>query len=298
MTLWVFRKAQTRQPEWGWIFPIANLVVALEVLFARQCFAPLIVEPSQAWDLLGNQISFAGLMFAVSFFTQQTLGVATQKLEFENMRANKALADLEKQQQLLIYSQEQLRKELATYLHDGLQSNLVVLGLQMKQASEGLPEQYRGIGNSFIEEIERMRRVDVRTAIRQLSPDLESLPLKSALQELSKRFDKVMKTNLDLQSQSEINSLSLTIKLGAYRIIEQALLNALMHGQAQNTFVLIRIEGSELILEVSNDGDPIAEDWVPGSGFATIDAWTKSLSGSFSVFATEDGSTLRAKLST
>jgi signal transduction histidine kinase len=246
---------------------------------------------------LPNQIAFAFVVFSISFFLQQVIGVSTKRLREENGRANSALAELENQQQLLIKYQEHSRKELATYLHDGLQSNLVVLGLQMQQASNSLPKKYQGIGNSFIDEIERMRRTDVRSAIRQLSPELEGLSLRPALQELFKRYTKAVEIELELDDAAQEPKVPTGLKLAAYRIVEQALINAVVHAQPAKIEVSLSLSENEMTVQVTNDGKAQGEEIAPGTGFAIVGAWCKAFDGSFHLSVENGQTALTATLS-
>jgi signal transduction histidine kinase len=225
------------------------------------------------------------------------IGVSTKRLREENTRANSALAELENQQLLLIKYQEDSRKELATYLHDGLQSNLVVLGLQMQQASNSLPKKYRGIGNSFIDEIERMRRTDVRSAIRQLSPELEGFSLRPALQELFKRYTKAVEIELHVDDAAQEPRVPTDLKLAAYRIVEQALINAVVHAQPAKIEVSLSLSENEMTVQVTNDGKAQGGEIVPGTGFAIVGAWCKAFDGNFHMSVENGQTTLTATLS-
>lgn len=294
--LWLFRYWQKRQPAWGWLFYVANLAVALSALAARQFLGELLELSPPAWSLWSNQVAFAVVVFSISFFLQQVIGVSTKRLREENTRANSALAELEKQQLLLIKYQEDSRKELATYLHDGLQSNLVVLGLQMQQASNSLPKKYQSIGNSFIEEIERMRRVDVKSTIRQLSPELDGVSVRPAIQELIKRYTKVVEIELDVDDKAQAPKVPTELKLASYRIVEQALINAVVHAQPVKVEVSLALTESSMTVRVSNDGLAQDQEIVPGTGFAIVGAWCKAFDGGFQLSSERGKTTLVANL--
>jgi len=278
-------------PTYFLSFPALGAVV----LFIRQVF-PIGAERPVVWDLVGNQVSFA---FFVAFFTfafNQSVGMTVDRLARENDRANSALAELERQHLQLIASQEEVRKELASFLHDGLQSNLVVLGLQMQNSMAELPEKYHALGASFIEEIERLRRVDVRSAIRQLSPDLDGISLQSAIRELSVRYESAMKVQLNLDSSSLDPALPVQLKLGVYRIVEQALLNAAVHGKAKEVSVTSVLSGQVLSLLVVNDGLEPKLPITQGVGFSVIEGWCKVFSGKWMLNRVGDSTVLSVTL--
>lgn len=269
--------------------------LAVVILLIRQVF-PIGAERPVVWDLVGNQVSFA---FFVAFFTfafNQSVGMTVDRLARENDRANSALAELERQHLQLIASQEEVRKELASFLHDGLQSNLVVLGLQMQNSMAELPEKYHALGASFIEEIERLRRVDVRSAIRQLSPDLDGVSLQSAIRELSVRYESAMTVRMNLDSSSLDPALPVQLKLGVYRIVEQALLNAAVHGKAKEVSVTSVLSGQVLSLLVVNDGLEPKLPLTQGVGFSVIEGWCKVFSGKWMLNRVGDSTVLSVTL--
>lgn len=299
LVLRVFRALQVAKPHLGWVFYAAIVSAAVAVVVSRQLivsYTELFIFESPAWNTAGNQVGFGVILVILMFTLLQLVGAATHRLEAENNRANRALAELERQQQLLVASQEQVRAELARYLHDGLQSNLLVLGLQVQQAIQQLPKGQQAIGQSFLDEIERIRAVDVRLAIRELSPDLEGLTLESALRELFRRFEPVMAVGLTLAGGADSNRLDTRLKTGVYRIIEQALQNALAHGAASRAAVSITLTADQLALTVSNDGKPVSADHVRGSGLAVVEAWCGLLGGSYELAPVASGSTFSARL--
>jgi len=69
--------------------------------------------------------------------------------------------------------------------------------------------------------------------------------------------------------------------LGTYRIIEQGLLNAFVHGPAKNVFVSVSTDsvGKTQVL-ISDDGPGSDLDFVDsGVGTAVIDSWVGILNG-------------------
>jgi signal transduction histidine kinase len=56
------------------------------------------------------------------------------------------------------------------------------------------------------------------------------------------------------------------LDLAAYRIVQEALTNTLKHGRAQAAEVTVRYRPAGLVLEVLDDGQPIASAGQPGPG--------------------------------
>lgn len=292
----VFRLIQQKFPQsFSFAYYASSPAIGLALLAIRQIF-PLGSDRPEVWNYLGNQASFVGFIWLFTFAFSQVVGNAVDRLDAENKRANQALSLLEKQHLALISAQEQVRKEIATSLHDGLQSNLVVLGLQMQRTTAQFPAKYKTLASSFIDEIERLRRVDVQSAIRQLSPNLEGVSVEVAIRELCSKYSPVMKVRIDFDSASAEDSMDPKFKLGIFRIVEQALLNAAKHGQAKNVSITSALSGQTLSLLVVNDGLAPRMPITPGLGLGIIDGWCKSFSGSWSLNRVEESTVLAVTL--
>jgi signal transduction histidine kinase len=212
-----------------------------------------------------------------------SMGRSTAKLAAEVDRTQTLLHELEGQRTKIIEAQEQVRKEIATYLHDGLQSQLVVLGLQMRNSIKNLPADQAAIANSFIEEIEHIRRVDVRKASQQLSPDLQQISVATAIRDIADRYSPEVKVAIGIDSAVQSPALPERTKLALYRIAEQVILNAAAHGQARNVWLSIAAQDGHFDFQIANDGHALSNPQNPGGGAAIISSWVDYLDGSWSL---------------
>ncbi len=212
-----------------------------------------------------------------------SMGRSTAKLAAEVDRTQTLLHELEGQRTKIVAAQEQVRKEIATYLHDGLQSQLVVLGLQMRNSIKNLPADQAAIANSFIEEIEHIRRVDVRKASQQLSPDLQQISVATAIRDIADRYSPEVKVAIGIDSAVQSPALPERTKLALYRIAEQVILNAAAHGQARNVWLSIAAQDGHFDFQIANDGHALINPQNPGGGAAIISSWVDYLDGSWSL---------------
>jgi signal transduction histidine kinase len=81
----------------------------------------------------------------------------------------------------------------------------------------------------------------------------------------------------------DVEGLPAAVDLAAYRIVSEALSNAVRHGGATAILVRLQRERDWLRVEVSDDGTGIEPDAVPGVGLASMRARAEELGGSFSV---------------
>lgn len=225
-------------------------------------------------------------------------GVLTRRYTAIAQMAQESLAEVERQQRLIVEADERARREVADFLHDRVQADLLVLALEVRRAAESLgPEDAARLAPT-IAALERLRSEDVRGAGRRLSPDLDAIGLDTALAELaaSWRGALAVTVNWGPGTQASLVGPEVPPELprAAYRIVEQALLNAVAHGRAGSCRVDIRRVGNPpggaVEIDVVDDGSglptPIPR---PGSGWAVIEAWTSITGGSWSVASAPDG---------
>lgn len=70
------------------------------------------------------------------------------------------------------------------------------------------------------------------------------------------------------------------VGLSTYRIVQEALTNALIHGGARCVSVTLRHDGPALCIEVRDDGRGAAEGYLPGTGLLGISERVTALGGS------------------
>jgi len=223
------------------------------------------------------------------------LGKNSQRLEIEIVKKSEAFALVEEQRELFIEADEKVRREVANFLHDNVQTNLVVLAVELRKIAAVVDPPHNQEINSVIEEIDDLRALDVRLASRKLSPDIATIGLAATLEELFLEYRKTLDISLNVKSTYIPNDLG----LGVYRIIEQALLNASVHGQASKCSVkLIQNSNNDFVLSVTNNGLPLPNNRSSGSGTAVIESWVRKLHGSWSLESNSGETLLRAKFPT
>ena len=217
------------------------------------------------------------------FILSALFGNNYKKLELEIAQKSHALLQLEAQRELIIEADEKARREVANFLHDNVQANLVVLAIELRKISATIEPPRNNEINSVIDEIDDLRALDIRLASRKLSPDIAAIGLAATLDELFLEYRNAMEISLTIETLSIPND----VALGLYRIVEQALLNAAVHGNAQTCQVAIFTDlDSKLTLTISNDGTPLSSARVNGTGTALIESWAQKLKGSWSLEST------------
>jgi signal transduction histidine kinase len=197
--------------------------------------------------------------------------------------ANKLVDKLENERAELIHSEETLRKQTSQFLHDRVQSDLMVVGMKLKSISGQSTPEINEVIDRAILRLENTRAADLKSLIQILTPNLEVGTLGSALDVLLEQYRHSMEISIHLDAT--IEALSSEVKLGIYRIVEQAILNALVHGPAKRVEVTANTDSTGLTtIIIADDGPGTTLDEVsPGVGSAIIDSWVGILGGKRSI---------------
>ena len=216
-------------------------------------------------------------------------GIVQRRLVKQVARAENALLETERQRSLLLSADEATRREVAAFLHNRVQAGLVVTAMQLKITAAKIGGTEETELNSLIQELEAIRKFDVRAAGQQLSPDFELLDLDEALQDIIRGYKKTMEVHTAIDRGVE--GLQPEMTLGIYRICEQAMLNAAIHGAATQCTIRIQREGEhKIVLTVENNGHSVANQReIAGAGSAVVDAWVKKFKGEWSLVNDKNG---------
>jgi signal transduction histidine kinase len=193
--------------------------------------------------------------------------------------ADDLIEQLKADREELLNLDEAVRRQTSSFLHDRVQSDLMVVGMKLKSIQGTGSDEINNVIDLAIVRLENTRSADLKNIIQVLSPNFEAGGLKSSIESLIKQYESSMAVLIQVDEVSEqLNSLNL---LGAYRIIEQGLLNAFVHGPAKNVLVSVSTDsaGNTEVL-ISDDGPGTDLDSVDsGVGTAVIDSWVGILEG-------------------
>ena len=186
---------------------------------------------------------------------------------------------LETEREELIEYDERLRRQTSQFLHDRVQSDLMVVSMKLKSVSGQSSEEVNDVLDRAILRLEKTRTEDLRNIIQELTPNLEAGSLSSALDVILEKYREDVEISVLINERAE--SLDPQIKLGIFRIVEQSVLNSLLHGKASRVQLeaTTDTEGTT-VLTISDDGAGTSlEKIVPGVGSAIIDSWVAILKG-------------------
>jgi len=194
-------------------------------------------------------------------------------------KADDLVEQLKVDREELVNLDEAIRRQTSTFLHDRVQSDLMVVGMKLKSIQGTASDEVNEVIDRAIARLENTRSADLKNIIQVLSPNFEAGGLKSSIESLIKQYESNMAVLIQIDESSEqLDSLSL---LGTYRIIEQGLLNAFVHGPAKSVLVSVSTDsvGKTQVL-ISDDGPGTDLEFVDsGVGTAVIDSWVGILNG-------------------
>jgi glucose-6-phosphate-specific signal transduction histidine kinase len=202
------------------------------------------------------------------------------------------------ERRLLLESEERVRGQVAAYLHDRVQTDLVAIGLRIRTAVDLEREEMKREIDASLADLERVRADKVRTASRRLSPHLAHVSFDAALRDLAAAYRPGMNVTVAVNdtAASRLRTGNITVATGLYRICEQGLLNAAVHGHATECSIQISLDSNDrFVLTLRDSGIRLPPSPIePGLGSTVISAWTDTLNGHWTLTPTDIGATLTA----
>lgn len=187
----------------------------------------------------------------------------------------------------LVLAREEERRRLRRDLHDVLGPLLTGVALSADAAAnlaEGSPAVALGMITA-VRADSRPAIGEVRRIVEDLRPPaLDELGLVAALQvraaQTARRSDGSMLAAV-VDAPAQLPPLPAAVEVAAYRIVMEALTNAVRHSTASRVVVRLHCD-TELFFEVNDDGQPLQQgpdDWAPGVGIAGMHERVAELAG-------------------
>ena len=181
--------------------------------------------------------------------------------------------DLEKQQKelqwttaQLMRAQEEASRQLARDLHDSINQQLAVMGLDLAHLRTQLGESTQGF-EGLIAQVERQASAlaeEVRLLSHRLHPSaLDDLGLAPALQILTREFERAHGMAIVLDLKGLTRQASRPISTALYRIAQEALQNVAKHARTAQVLVTAFEKNGEIHLVVEDNGPGFDRSQVP-----------------------------------
>jgi len=210
---------------------------------------------------------------------------------------------LSKVSQKLIQAQELERSRLARELHDDINQRLSLLAVALDGLKHQLPastDQWKQLITAASEHVADIAK-DIQTLSHRLhSPKLELLGLAAAAASFCKEFSQRQNIEIDFQSANIPRNLPDDISLTLYRVLQEALQNAVKHSGSRHFRVSLMGETDAIELAVQDSGVGFEPDEAvkgQGLGLASMKERMKLVEGELSISSQlQQGTTIRARV--
>jgi two-component system, NarL family, sensor histidine kinase UhpB len=237
------------------------VVLIADLLFLRVALAPLrrlaalmgSVDPLRP----GRRIGDVGRTGREVELVAEAFDAMLERLEAERRAsARRALA-----------AQEGERLRVARELHDELGQTLTAAALRAEGAAAADGAQAQAL--TEIAQVLQQSLGEVRRIARELRPEaLDDLGLVNAVITLCTRVASHAGTWIEREFAADLPALGSEADLVVYRVAQEALTNALRHGQATRITVALTRDGDDVVLRVRDDGCGLPEPLREGNGIA------------------------------
>ncbi|MGH1146022.1 response regulator [Bacillus pseudomycoides] len=183
------------------------------------------------------------------------------------------------------------RDRLSKDLHDtmGHSYTSIIMGMETLRTELKTREGEQKLDSLLL--LARNSMEEVRMYLHQMDLPQESLPLAVTLQQLTEEFEKHAKVNVRTRIIGEEYMVSKQSKMTLYRSLQEALTNAVRHGQSTKIIVSLHFEPQQIRLDVQDNGCGV-EDWKDGFGLSAMKERMIQLQGRVTVYSKKGEGTL------
>jgi signal transduction histidine kinase len=205
---------------------------------------------------LGALVARFAILFAVTSLAVYYARTETVRIEeLAKLRERVALADY--------------RQRLSREMHDGIQHYLADIVMRLELARRLMTQDPLKAARLAVDQRFAVRRAaaELRYLVRLLrSPAVEREGFVDALRHHLSVFSEDSSVSAPLEIEGEITALPAEIAHAAFRIIQEALMNAEKHAQATQVKVALRFAPAEFACTVKDDGIGFDAAAIPAAG--------------------------------
>jgi PAS domain S-box-containing protein len=184
----------------------------------------------------------------------------------ERKQAEEALADVSRK---MVETQEEERARIARELHDDINQRLALLGVEIDQLSQDVPTSPGEVSAQLNEITERIADVskDVQSISHQLhSPQLDLLGVSVAMKSFCREFAARQRVEIDFRSDDIPSPVPQDVSLCLFRVLQEALHNAVKHSKVRRFQVMLGYSADELGLTIEDRGAGFDAETVAKTG--------------------------------
>ncbi len=257
-------------------------ITASGVRFASQLLLDVYVDPSR--EVISTELVSGAVVAWIAASMGLAAMLSQRRLRAEVAERAEARLQIELALAALQHEEVRVRREVAEGLHGSMQQRLVLVVARLDgliadlvtAPARSLTPDDVALLREVREQIETVREADVRTTSRMLYPEQLEVGMVPAIRALLGRIPRTVNTRLGVSDEVRVVDdpadprLTRSERLLAVRVVEEAISNALRHGQAEVVDVRVSLVGDVLEVRVSDDGDGFGEDAGQPSGTARL----------------------------
>ena len=201
----------------------------------------------------------------------------------------KSRQELERLSRRLVDAQEAERRSISRELHDEVGQTLGALLVDIGHLSNLLPAEDR-ITQEQIGRIKKAAETAVKS-IRDIAlllrpPMLDDLGLVPALEWQARETSRRGEMEVEVHAEELKGDLPDEVKVGIYRLVQEALQNAATHAHAKNATVLLKRERNSVVVEIIDDGKGFQPERTRGMGILGMEERVRHLGGELAIRST------------
>ena len=230
------------------------------------------------------------------------VGLQRRRVEQETLRYVKqleiAVDQLRDSRRRLVVAQEEARKSVARELHGPVQTQLLLMGTRLSEVRDMIgtsPGDAEKELERVVTEMDSLRENEIRQLSHRLHPSVIDLGLSAGIRSLRDHYERNIGVGVDIapdvveRDPVGSSTIPLDVRLGLYRVAEEALANVIKHAQATRAAITVSLvhDGSWIRLMVSDNGRGFqAEPTRRGLGMVTMEDYVEALGGALEVDTT------------
>lgn len=216
--------------------------------FANLDTHPYITLLGYSWALVNREFYFCVVVFAVMAVRNK------QEADDAHIRM------LEEQRQLeedIVSVSEHEQQRIGRDLHDGLCQHLAAIGCAARVLADDLQAQAVPAARDavMIEESIQQAVLEARNLAHGIFPvHVDRNGLSAALSDLARVTSRLTGVNIRVEESSEVHLDNPEFSMHLYRIAQEAVANAVRHGQAKEIIITLNLVPGSLVLQIEDDG--------------------------------------------
>jgi signal transduction histidine kinase len=230
---------------------------------------------------------------------QRIVDLQRQRIEEETrhyvLQLEEMVKELQQSRTRIVDAQEDVRRAIAEDLHGHVQTQMM-LYMRLLDASEkvlGSPQEAQAELSQIAGELDELRENDIRQISHRLHPSIIKRSLCAGVRSLQDQYERVVPVEVEIADEVRErepgagSTIPMNIRLGLYRVAEEAIGNVVKHSGATRVWIRLWIEDGILRLLVEDNGrgfEPDALDMESRSlGLLTIRDYMAAEGGDFEI---------------